>query len=259
MLSGMLGTEFATAPWARASKASVSDNVIRQQSATRDNFLALLRCRARGKPALLFRIARARVDRDRSRHSAEIPGRARHLRMVARVAVARGSSSPERRARDADLVGTMCFLFACFGGACPANDSYQLTPAGDPLPLAPKPFIASLPQRLLRAGALAVLAHSDRAWTYGFVSGSGVRQDQLIRGAVEGLMAGVPAGRCADQFQEQWGALSAQLGLRLDYKRNKTQPVSKETLANLAIARDDARNYLVLGDPAARVRVKDMA
>jgi hypothetical protein len=152
----------------------------------------------------------------------------------------------------------MCFTFACFGGACPQFDSYQLTATGDPLPLAPKPFVASLPQRLLRAGALAVLAHSDRAWSYGFINESGVRQDQLIRGAVEGLMRGVPVGRCNDQFQDQWGALSAQLSLRLDARRNGTAPVSSQALANLAIARDDARNYMVLGDPAARLRAKEM-
>jgi hypothetical protein len=34
--------------------------------------------------------------------------------------------------------------------------------------------------------------------------------------------------------------------------------VSTDALANLAIARDDARNYIVLGDPAARLRIKDM-
>ena len=39
---------------------------------------------------------------------------------------------------------------------------------------------------------------------------------------------------------------------------NGTQPVSTDALANLAIARDDARNYIVLGDPAARLRIKDM-
>ena len=86
-----------------------------------------------------------------------------------------------------------------------------------------------------------------------------MRQDQLIRGAVEGLMRGLPAGRCADQFQDQWGALSAQFSLRQDARRNGTQPVSTDALANLAIARDDARNYIVLGDPSARLRIKDMA
>jgi hypothetical protein len=264
-LSGMLGSGFATKPLGQGPRfkgIEYQTTSFVNESATRDNFLALLRGAAPGgKPTLLFTGSHglewnpAEADTQLKYQGALVTSAWSRGSAVARDQFVAGEDVPA----DADLVGTMCFLFACFGGACPANDSYQLTPEGDPLPLAPKPFIASLPQRLLRAGALAVLAHSDRAWTYGFVSGSGVRQDQLIRGAVEGLMAGVPAGRCADQFQEQWGALSAQLSLRLDYKRNKTQPVSKDTLANLAIARDDARNYLVLGDPAARVQVKKRA
>ena len=31
-----------------------------------------------------------------------------------------------------------------------------------------------------------------------------------------------------------------------------------ESFATLYIARDDARNYIVLGDPATRLRVKDL-
>ena len=260
MLSGILGAAFTAKPLGQGPRfkgMEYQTTSFLNDAATRENLLTLLR----GSPALLFTGSHglewkaSEPDVQRQNQGALVTSTWVKGTPVARDQFVNGDDVPA----DAQLVGTMCFMFACFGGACPLVDSYQLSPAGDPLPLAPKPFITSLPQRLLRAGALAVLAHSDRAWSYGFVSGGGVRQDQLIRGAVEGLMRGLPAGRCADQFQDQWGALSAQFSLRQDFRRNGTQPVSTDALANLAIARDDARNYIVLGDPAARLRIKDMA
>jgi hypothetical protein len=264
MLSGILGAAFTAKPLGQGPRfkgIEYQTTSFLNDTATRENLLTLLRGATGGPPALLFTGSHglewkaSEPDVQRQNQGALVTSAWVKGTPVAREQFVSGDDVPS----DAQLAGTMCFLFACFGGACPLVDSYRLSPAGDPLPLAPKPFITSLPQRLLRAGALAVLAHSDRAWSYGFVSGSGVRQDQLIRGAVEGLMRGLPAGRCADQFQDQWGALSAQFSLRQDSRRNGTQPVSTDALANLAIARDDARNYIVLGDPAARLRIKDMA
>ena len=189
-LSGMLATGFATKPLGQGPRfkgIEYQTTSFVDGSATRDNLLSLLRGAAPGgTPALLFT-----GSHGLEWSATEADTQLKYQGALVTSAWSRGSAvarnqfvAAEDVPADANLVGTMCFLFACFGGACPANDSYQLTPAGDPLPLAPKPFIASLPQRLLRAGALAVLAHSDRAWTYGFVNGSGVRQDQLIRGAV---------------------------------------------------------------------------
>jgi hypothetical protein len=259
MLSGILGAAFTAKPLGQGPRfkgMEYQTTSFLNDAATGENLLTLLR----GSPALLFTGSHglewkaSEPEVQRQNQGALVTSTWVKGTPVARDQFVSGDDVPA----DAKLTGTMCFMFACFGGACPLLDSYRLSPTGDPLPLAPKPFVASLPQRLLRAGALAVLAHSDRAWSYGFVSGGGVRQDQLIRGAVEGLMRGLPAGRCADQFQDQWGALSAQFSLRQDARRNGTQPVSTDALANLAIARDDARNYIVLGDPAARLRIKEM-
>jgi len=265
MLSGILGAAFTAKPLGQGPRfkgIEYQTTSFLNDAATRENLLTLLRgVPGGGPPALLFTGSHglewkaSEPDVQRQNQGALVTSAWVKGTPVARDQFVSGDDVPP----DAQLAGTMCFMFACFGGACPLVDSYRLSPTGDPLPLAPKPFITNLPQRLLRAGALAVLAHCDRAWSYGFVSGGGVRQDQLIRGAVEGLMRGQPAGRCADQFQDQWGALSAQYSLRLDSRRNGTQPVSTDALANLAIARDDARNYIVLGDPAARLRIKDMS
>ena len=154
----------------------------------------------------------------------------------------------------AQLVGTMCFVFACFGGACPGG---QLPgpPAGDPLALAPE-AVHRRP-----AAAPAALGGPCGAGAHGSGLELRVRERQRCPAgpddsrAVEGLMRGVPAGRCADQFQDQWGALRpSSICARSPPQRHPAG--LSEALANLAIARDDARNYMVLGDPAARLRIE---
>jgi hypothetical protein len=159
---------------------------------------------------------------------------------------------------DAQLHGTMVFIFSCFGGGCPDTDSYRRDHAGDKIPIAPEPLIAALPQALLRQGALAVIAHIDRAFTYGFEDALGSPQVQLFRTPLELLMKGKPIGFAADPFNLQWGTLAAQIGLAQSGNLADNPNPSKGLMLNLFIARDDARNYIVLGDPATRLRIDAM-
>lgn len=147
------------------------------------------------------------------------------------------------------LPGTMVFMFACYSAGCPAFDNYYFKPDGSSIPAAPAPLISLLAQKLLAAGALAVIGHVDRAFPYGFVDASGTPQVQLIRTPLERLMQGWTAGRAVDSFTTSWSSIAAML--------EKTPPTVQATALKLHIARDDARNYIVLGDPAARLRVKD--
>jgi len=157
---------------------------------------------------------------------------------------------------DASVHGLVMFLFACFGGGCPDTDSYYYAPDGSRLPLAPKPLIARLPQALLSRGALAVIAHIDRAFSYAFEDVMGTPQAQLLRTPLELLMKGRRVGLATDPLNLQWSSLAAQLGIALGGNAPGAPPPRSPLLANLYIARDDARNYVVLGDPAARVRIE---
>jgi hypothetical protein len=148
------------------------------------------------------------------------------------------------------------FLFACFGGGCPDTDSYYYASDGSRLPLAPQPLIARLPQALLSRGALAVIAHIDRAFSYAFEDVMGTPQAQLLRTPLELLMKGRRVGLATDPLNLQWSSLAAQLGIALGGNAPGAPPPRSPLLANLYIARDDARNYVVLGDPAARVRIE---
>jgi hypothetical protein len=157
---------------------------------------------------------------------------------------------------DSNVQGMICFLFAYFGGGCPVLDTYGKQPDGSPIQIAPEPMIAQLPQRLLSRGALAVLAHVDRVWSWSFQSGSGLPQNQVIRSTIEAVMQGARVGQASDFFNLQWSTLAALWGVLQGHAAG--QPVSPVTLGNLCIARGDTRNYTVLGDPAARLRVETM-
>ncbi len=160
---------------------------------------------------------------------------------------------------DANLQGTIAFMFACFGGGCPDKDSYFFDDQGANLTLTPEPLISRLPQTLLSRGMLAIIAHVDRAFSYGFENVLGTPQAQLLRTPLELLMKGKRVGLASDPLNQQWSSLAAELGLALGGKSPGAAQPQSSTLANLYIARDDARNYLVLGDPAVRLRTELMS
>jgi len=161
-------------------------------------------------------------------------------------------------ASDANVQGLVAFLFACFGGGCPETDSYFFAPDGSPLQLAPQPLIANLPQALLSHGALAVIAHIDRAFSYAFEDVMGTPQAQLLRTPLELLMKGRRIGLATDPLNQQWSSLAAQLGVALGGNAPGAPSPRSPLIANLYIARDDARNYIVLGDPAARIGLESL-
>jgi hypothetical protein len=163
---------------------------------------------------------------------------------------------------DAKLQGAMGFLFACYSGGCPTYNNYYFNADGSKIAVAPASMIARLPQTLLSRGALAIIGHVDLAFPYAFQDVSGTPQVQAIRTPLEMLMRGKRAGLAADSLSILWSSLSAQLGVALGSGpaagAAAASPSSPSPLAQLTIARDDARNYIVLGDPATRLRIADL-
>lgn len=157
---------------------------------------------------------------------------------------------------DAKLLGTIGFLFACYSGACPALDSYRFNPDGSPIKVAPQPMISQIPQALLSRGMLAAIAHIDLAFPYAFQDVNGTPQMQAIRSPLEQIMDGSRVGYAADSLTAIWNTRAAHLGT---LQGTKTPPLpTAQQIGNMTIARDDARNYIVLGDPAAQLRVDDL-
>jgi hypothetical protein len=160
---------------------------------------------------------------------------------------------------DANVHGMIHFFFACHGGGCPELDNYDRLNT-QPRRIAQKPFFSRLPQKMLshpQGGALAVLAHLDRAWAYSFQTQKGGPQIQGFRDVIGRLLCGQRIGQATDMFNIRWAALSSVLAdLHADLRLGADVPM--KTLGNLWVARDDARNFMILGDPAVRLRVEDM-
>jgi hypothetical protein len=155
---------------------------------------------------------------------------------------------------DADLIGTMYFLFACYGAGVPEFDNFSRD-SGEPARLAPASFSARLPQALLAqkaGGALAVLGHVDRAWTSTFRTRGIGAQTQGMRDVIARLLKGDRIGYATDVFNMRWAALSVHLSEVLK-DRAAGASLTEADFAAQWCARDDARNYIVLGDPATRL------
>jgi hypothetical protein len=161
---------------------------------------------------------------------------------------------------NANVKGMVAFLFACFAGGTPKVDQFILTPGqrlADLPSLASQPFVAALPQRLLthpNGSALAVIAHVDRAWGCSIRS-IGMKGSQIapFRNGLQFMMSGKPIGHVMrDQFGSRFAALSADL---LSLLGQDGPNVSDAVLVSRWLERNDAQNYVVLGDPAVRLRV----
>jgi hypothetical protein len=130
-----------------------------------------------------------------------------------------------------------------------------------PRKIASKSFFSALPSKLLShpsGGALAVLAHIERAWAYSFLGDRGGSQTQGFRDVIGRLMRGDRIGQATDVFNMRWATLSAQLAeAQLDVTYGAQIPL--DNLGRMWVARDDARNFMILGDPAVRLRTEDLA
>ncbi|AWN52160.1 C25 family cysteine peptidase [Methylobacterium sp. 17Sr1-1] len=160
--------------------------------------------------------------------------------------------------KDMNLSGMIHFMFACYGGGWEMYDTFRDENGRAPQ-IADAPRIARLPQAMLahpEGGALAVVAHVDRAWSYSFRTASGGIQTTGMREVLDLILMGRRVGNALDRFNLKWAVLSAPLADAMrDFERGTT---SAQQLAKLWIARDDARNYVVIGDPAVRLRVENM-
>src|SRR5262249_31030801 len=154
------------------------------------------------------------------------------------------------------LHGLVSFHFACFGAGTPQRDSFSRADGRRPAPIAPRDFLAALPRRLLshpNGGALAVIGHVDRAWTYSFKWGDAGQQTDTFQDTLVRLMPGQRVGRALDQFSMRWAQIAARLSGMLD-QAEVVRP-TPSALTGLWTANNDARGYALLGDPAALLPV----
>jgi hypothetical protein len=150
--------------------------------------------------------------------------------------------------------GLISVLFGCYSGGTPApEDGPELIGRQPPRRFAP-PFVARLPQRLLAhpgGGALAVIAQVGLACGFSFCGHHNTLQLNNFEDLLRRLMHGETVGRAAELMNLQAADLSIELWRRLDAEVLQAHE-NPDRLIRLYIAMEDARRYLVLGDPAVR-------
>jgi hypothetical protein len=159
---------------------------------------------------------------------------------------------------DARLRGLVAFVFACYGAGSPKHDPFLTDPAGGPLEVADAPFVSALGQRLLAGGALAVVGHIDRAWAYSIKPRGVGAQIQPFSNFIGRVLAGERVGNGPLDFSERYATSSTTLLSRLDPSLPSAKLPTDRELVSAWIERNDAQNYVVLGDPAVRLRSADL-
>ena len=158
----------------------------------------------------------------------------------------------------ADLTGMMVFLFACYGAGTPQLDQFASQAFKVREKIAPRSFTAALPQQLLKQGVLALIGHVERAWGYSFISPQGREENQAFITAMRTLMNGDPIGMATDSsFNMRYAELSSDLSADLEELKWDPSYLSDHELAYRWTANNDARSYVVIGDPAARLPIAE--
>jgi hypothetical protein len=156
---------------------------------------------------------------------------------------------------DANLLGMIAFVFACYGAGTPQLDEFSQAAFKERMPIADKPFVAALPKRMLghpNGGALAVVGHIERAWSFSFMSPEAGPQRTVFEDLLKNLLDGYPIGYAVEPFNNTWAEQAAMLN-------NKLEDISfgaaydPYELADMWTSNNDARGYAIIGDPAVRV------
>lgn len=185
---------------------------------------------------------------------------------IAQTSLMGSSENRSSERQPSSLHGMIAFLFSCYGAGTPVEDNFpqqSLSEAGsDSLPpakqLTRQPFIAALPQAMLREGALAVVAHVDRGWTLSFSWTLAYRETDAVRSlenSLKQLLDGHRLGHAMRALHRRYSAIAAHLADLLDLLRRREE-VDTESLAAQWTAHHDARNFIILGDPAVYLRGK---
>ncbi len=248
---------------ALGSKHAFSLRCLTGWEATKVNLLNVLRCKEdKNPPAILFTASHGMGWPKEDLQSQQANQGALLCQDWAGIGRI-GSShylTAEEISDDANVQGMVAMIVACYGAGVPAFDAFLKDRKQSPVAIANEPFISALPQRLLshpHGGALAVIGHVERIWSLSFVPPGLPPQLIPFRNFFGRVMSGEPIGHAMSDFNKRYAVFAAELSKELD----ETQPAPKPSDEELVwkwIERTDAQNFVVLGDPAARIRVNDL-
>jgi hypothetical protein len=259
----------------KATKAGFTQRAVLGDAATKANLKALLAPGGdAGPPAILFTSSHGMIfPRDDQQQ------RARQGALLCQDWPGPGVIDPsmylsgDDLPANAQLSGMIAFFFACFGGGTPITDRF-FGAEGAERNLADAPFMAALPQAMLthpNGGALACIGHIDRAWASSFRKPGIVTQLVPFQRALDRIQRGWPIGYALKDFRDRYTQISTELSKSFEQLEankiigNATSAqqwasgsddgqLDSAELATQWVERNDSEGYLVIGDPAARLR-----
>jgi hypothetical protein len=146
------------------------------------------------------------------------------------------------------------FHFACFSAGSPTFDDFiHLEKGTAPERRAEEAFVSRLMQRLLAEGvALAAVGHVEGAWWQSFAWGEAGPQIKAFSSALIRVLWGEPVGAAMESLNERFGELAMEVAGEGEPGEGLTR-LPTEKVQDLWVACHDARNYVVVGDPAVRI------
>jgi hypothetical protein len=148
------------------------------------------------------------------------------------------------------LSGLVSFLFGCYSAGAPAIGDFPVARTRT----ATNPFVSLLPRRMLQAGTLAVIGHVDSAYQCSIEFPEAGKHIEVFEDFIDRLLfKGCPVGSAMENFGVRFADLSRDLSAELEEEKRTGHPTDDNLLADLWTHSRDARNYVVLGDPAVRL------
>ncbi|WP_437523239.1 hypothetical protein WME79_33725 [Sorangium sp. So ce726] len=240
----------------------------------------LLAAGASGRPSVLLSVSHGLGPPRRGFRSEDEQRRRQGALLLGRGEVL----DAERMRGQRFLPSGLWFCMACFGAGTPSASAYhawlsQLAKEGayggkaelvlQSLPArGSRPFVAAMPQAALASpeGPLGVIGHMDLAWTYSFSSASNPAEGRksrilaALRVMARGGRAGVALGTLLQSYGEANDALMASYQLEASARaEGRPDPTDRVDRARLWMLRNDLRGYVLLGDPAARLPLRQSA
>ena len=151
-----------------------------------------------------------------------------------------------------DLAGLVLCSFACFSAGTPRLDPYV---DRDPEVLAERPTVAPLARALLARGALGVIGHVDLTFEQSFLWHEAGPQLSAFESLLRAILAGHRLGHAMEYLADRHAQLASRVAAEVrSAQRAETDEEVVRHLQTWA-AWEDARNFVLLGDPAARLQL----
>jgi hypothetical protein len=155
---------------------------------------------------------------------------------------------------DADLRGMTVIQFGDSSAGVPHLDDFSSSSRRE---VSPGPFVSELAKRCLGIsnGALSFIGHVDQVWTHSVQWQAAGPQLQMFEVVLRSLMNGARVGEAMKYFSSRYAQIAELVATALA-SAFQAREFDAEDLEYLWIARIDARNYILLGDPAVRVAMR---